>query len=363
MAWAAPTSKATGTLITAAIWLQDVVDNPIALRAGGIAIASQAALDFVYGSSATQLGRLAAGSALQAPRINSAGTAWEFATLVTPKSLCAGRLTLTTALPVTTADVTAATTVYWALYGGNQVALYTGAAWTVVEVAELSIAVPGTTNTMYDAFVDYNAGTPVLAVTAWTNDTTRATALTKQDGVLVQTGNLDWRYVGSFRTTGVSGQTEDSYLRRLVWNYYHRKKRPLRMAPATDGWEYSTATIRQAEGSTANQVDGVIGVAEDAVVLQNHMSARSSVIDDQVVISIGQDATNAIATGAFSALAKTAVAGVNVSWTATYTAIPAAGYHYWPMLEYANAAGTVTWIGDNGAPTIVQNGLVGWVLG
>jgi len=111
---------------------------------------------------------------------------------------------------VTTSDVTAATTVYWALHNGEQIALFDGTdTWVVSEVAELSIAVPATTSTMYDLFVDYNAGTPQLQATAWSNDTTRATALTTQDGILVQTGNTDWRYVGCFRTTGSSGQTED----------------------------------------------------------------------------------------------------------------------------------------------------------
>lgn len=79
MAWATPTTRTTGTLVTAAIWNSDVVDNPIALRAGGIAIASQAALDFIYATSATQLARLAKGSGLQVIRINSGATAYEFA--------------------------------------------------------------------------------------------------------------------------------------------------------------------------------------------------------------------------------------------------------------------------------------------
>ena len=79
MAWVAPSTRTTGTLITASIWNQDITDNSIALRAGGIAIASQAALDFVYASSDSQLARLAKGSAYQVPRLNSAATGYEFA--------------------------------------------------------------------------------------------------------------------------------------------------------------------------------------------------------------------------------------------------------------------------------------------
>ena len=69
-----------------------------------------------------------------------------------------GRCTLTTAVPVTTADVTAATTLYWALYKGSRAALYTGSAWSVETLAQLSVSVPATTDTLYDAYLDYNGG-------------------------------------------------------------------------------------------------------------------------------------------------------------------------------------------------------------
>lgn len=56
-AYVAPSTQTTGTLITAAIWNQDCVSNPIALYAGAMSIASQAANDDIYASSTTQLGR------------------------------------------------------------------------------------------------------------------------------------------------------------------------------------------------------------------------------------------------------------------------------------------------------------------
>src|SRR3990167_7221529 len=80
MAYVAPSTRTTGTLITAAIWNQDIVDNPIALRAGGIAIASQAANDIPYASSATQLGRIAA--AASAVLVTSAGSVPSLSTIL-----------------------------------------------------------------------------------------------------------------------------------------------------------------------------------------------------------------------------------------------------------------------------------------
>ena len=75
MAWTSPSDLSTGTLVTAAAWNASLgaSGNTAALRAGGIAIASQAVGDIVYGSSTTQLGRVSIGSANQL--LTSSGSA------------------------------------------------------------------------------------------------------------------------------------------------------------------------------------------------------------------------------------------------------------------------------------------------
>src|SRR3990167_10501799 len=176
-------------------------------------------------------------------RVNQAGY-WYQDPLIA--QLFQARLTLTTVTPVTTADVTAATTVYLTPYKGSYIGLYDGTSWQAYTLTEISIAVPATTSTMYDLYVYDSSGTLTLEAVAWTNDTTRATALALQNGVYCKTGTLTKRYVGSFRTTGSSGQTEDSLAKRYVWNYYNRVVRQLRVIEATDTWAYSTNTIRQA---------------------------------------------------------------------------------------------------------------------
>ena len=269
------------------------------------------------------------------------------------KSLCQGRLTLTTATPVTTADVTAATTLYWALHGGNQVALYTGSEWVVSEVAELSVAIPATTATMYDIFIDYNAGTPALVLTAWTNVTTRATALTKQDGVLVQTGNLDWRYVGSMCTTNVSGQTEDSLAKRLVWNMYNRVDTGVRRLDSTNSWTYSTATWRQAGASAANQIEIVVGMAEDPISLQIIVVSANSNANVGRYLGFGEDSTSTIYAGTvMSNFGTDSTANNGAQHQVALTTYPAIGYHYYAWLEYSDATATTTWYGDNNNPTV-----------
>ncbi len=52
---------------------------------------------------------------------------------------CAGRLTLTTGVPVTTADVTAATTLYFTPYNGRKVGLFDGTRWQDYNFAEMHI--------------------------------------------------------------------------------------------------------------------------------------------------------------------------------------------------------------------------------
>jgi len=54
MAYIAPSTRSAGALITATIWNQDVVANPIALNAGAFSLSGQAAMDDMYASSTTQ---------------------------------------------------------------------------------------------------------------------------------------------------------------------------------------------------------------------------------------------------------------------------------------------------------------------
>ena len=280
-----------------------------------------------------------------------------------PLNICEGRLTLTSATPVTVADVTAATTLYWALYKGNRIALYDGATWVMKALSQLSIAVPATTNTMYDVFIDYNAGTPQLSVTAWTNDTTRATALTTQNGVLVQTGNLDWRYVGSFRTTGVSGQTEDSAAKRYVWNYYHRVMRAMRVREATDSWTYTTDTWRQANGAAANQLDFVVGYAE-IVVTATVLVQWGNTSAVRANVGIGEDSTSAVSSNDIrSGNHNLASANGRPFASASICVSPAVGRHYLAWLERSEATGTTTWYGDIGDVQIQAAGISGSIEG
>ncbi len=102
-----------------------------------------------------------------APWDNSGGGGGGTVSGVLP-STCEGRLTLTTAVPVTTSDVTAAGTLYFTPFRGNVVALYDGADWNGHAISELSLSLSGLLpHSLHDVFIYDNSSTPTLELTAW----------------------------------------------------------------------------------------------------------------------------------------------------------------------------------------------------
>lgn len=249
-------------------------------------------------------------------------------------STCNGRLTLATATPVTTTDQTAKTTVFWTPYLGNGVAVYDGTAiWKYRTFAELSVAVPATTNTPFDIFVYDNAGSAALETLNWTSDTARATALVIQDGVWVKSGATTRRYLGTGRTTGSSGQCEDSLANRLLWNYYNRVDRTGYRSESTSH-TYTTATFRAWNNSaSAAQVAFVVGVLEDAI--SGHVQARMTVGAGAGLCTVTLGVNSTTASAFFDYIVSTA--------TQTYVGVssgrvmPAVGYNYACPLENGNA--------------------------
>lgn len=271
---------------------------------------------------------------------------------LSPLGLCEGRLTGTSGTPVTTADVTGATSIYYTPYRGNRIALYDGtASWLVRTFSEITISLAGlTASTPYDVFAYDNAGTVTIETLAWTNATTRATALTKQDGVYVKTGATTRRYLGTLYINSSGGQTDDAYTKRNLWNYYHRVRRPLRRLTATASWTYSTATVRQADANAANQLEVVIGVAE--VELEANVSVTvanaGATNAETMLVAVGEDSTTTIATGCVFGRVHNPAANTRVQNSARLVTMPAIGRHIYVWLEWSSAGGSATtWYGAN----------------
>lgn len=283
---------------------------------------------------------------------------------ITPTNLplgCQGRMTLTTGLAVTVADVTAATTVYYTPFQGDRCSLYDGAQWQTVTFTEKSVALgTDTTDFNYDLFGYLSSSTLAIERLIWTNNTTRATTLTLVNGQWTKTGDATRLYLGTYRTTG-AGQTEDSFAKRFVSNRFNRVQRGLRRVDATATWDYTTATLRQANGSTANQVDVVIGLAEVLLHLDLRVSARNTNIAVAAYVTIGENSTTTTSASAIITYATTAVAATEIQPSVVLDLYPAVGRHFYTWLEFSAAGvGTTTWYGTN---VPAKSGLSGFIWG
>jgi len=282
------------------------------------------------------------------------------------QDVCECRISAQNSVPVSTSDVTAATFVYIHPYKGTKIALYNGTQWILSSITTASgipISISATTNTNYDVFALDSGGTVQGNVIAWTNDTTRATALAVQNGVLVNASNTLQRYLGTFRTTTVAGQTEDSRTKRFVWNYYNRVRRAMRVLPGSN-WTYDSATIRQANNSTTNQLAYVIGWQEDSVEFSVHGWTSNSTGGARAAsFGIGLSSTTTVSGDCICQ----GTAGIAASpadeihpLSARLNTMPTLGYQYATWLETSNTTATNTFYYQLGAMT--QAGMTGSIL-
>jgi hypothetical protein len=268
------------------------------------------------------------------------------------------RLTLTSGTPVTTSDVTGATVVYLTPFVGDRICLFDGVtSWSEYSSGEISLTLSGLTSGYnYDLFV-YDSGGNVTFDTPvqWNGDALRATALVRQNGVWVKTGATTRRYVGTIRATGAT-TTEDSRSNRLVWNMANRTRRHLWVGESTANWNYSTASYRQVNNSTSNQVAYVAGLSEDLVTADALALCSNSLGQVVVAAGIGLDSSTSNSAEIFGAQTSgnTQYTGIH----ARYKGYPGVGYHQLRWLEYAQAAGTTTWYGAS----TYQQGLVAEVF-
>ena len=277
-----------------------------------------------------------------------------------PINAAGGRLTLSSGTPVMVADVLTASTLYYTPFISNQISVYTGSTWELKTFAELSVSLGGlAADTNFDVFIYSNAGVMTLELTAWTNNTTRATDLVRQDGVLCKTGALTRRYIGTIRTTGTIGLCEMSFgslavggtaAKLFVWNACNRLESTAQVGDTTNSWTYGTAAWRASNNSSGMRANFVVGLQEDAFSASfgsgaAGASAAIGVGYDSVTAFSGTPATNVIGDGTMAYLFAAA------------SVVPAIGYHYVSAIENPTAAVSITFFGDNGSDAIFQNRL------
>lgn len=319
------------------------------------------------GSPATTLARTSviASSNSNAAVNFSAGTKDVFVTVpsdqsFTPNLIPGGRLSLSSTLSVPISDLSAQGTLYYLPHLDSKIQIYSGNRWITYDIGTgISLSLTGlTTGTNYDVYAIVSSGSPALATTAWTNATTRATALAQQDGVYVQSGTTTRRYLGTIRTSAAS-QCSDTTAQRFCWNYYHQQRRPLyKVDGGVTSYTYASTTYQQARAQTANKVEIVCGVMGSMFDMTCHSYSTHGTAGQGGITAIGYDAVDFVA----PAYGWT-IAGFSFSQVASQpvTAVGrAAGYSgigfrtlYW--IERIFSTGTVTFF--NGTD---RAGIQGW---
>lgn len=295
------------------------------------------------------------GTAGQQLQSTGTGTTWGTPLTSMPAD---GRLTLVSGNPIAQANVS--NTLYYTPYVGNRIALYTGAVWVTYAFTELSIAAPATVGTNYDVFIydSSGSGTLTLDLTAWTNSSTRATALTTQDGVLVKTGATKRRYIGTVRTDSLPSSISNLSEQRHVWNMYNRLPYPL-LCRGTTNYTYSTASWREAGGVSTlgiSRVGWVQGL-DDFVSLINYSMIYNPGVNGYPGSGIGIDSASPNTNTYIGGIGSTAG-----NWPAPslsfYDDYNAPGYHYAARLELGFTGATLQWFHSSGGMRAGMRGVI-----
>jgi hypothetical protein len=289
----------------------------------------------------------------------------------TPVSPPSGRLTLTSGVPVMTADVAAATTIYYTPYAGNSIPIYNGTVFVPYAFAELSLALSATAHIaggLYDLFVWNNAGTlQLITGPAWSSVSVRATALAMLSGIYVNAAAMTGiasnntpvtvpinqaTFLGTFSPAGASGTagmimnpapaSGGSNPRLYLWNMYNRIMISALNSDNGASYTYASNVWRQARGSANNQINLIIGLSEDSFVVSTYHTMSTGAVTGNGGY-YGGIAYDTAATADFACQGQTTAAvALAVAGGVTKTYPARQGYHTVVMTEMVYA-GTSTY--------------------
>jgi hypothetical protein len=283
-----------------------------------------------------------------------------------------GRLTLTSGIPVTEADVVGASTVYFTPCGAgaNLTQIFDGTQFQERRFAEIAIDLSASAQA---ALHNY----PVFAL--WDGAAVRAgtgpygAALSMLQGVMVNSAAItvtntsssfsvpanEGTFLGLIGIGATAGLTEDSFANRLVGNVFNAVPRPMVRQETTQSWIYDVAQLRQANGNTLNQVAYVQPVSG------RKLSARViGVADnsnpDMVRVSVGIGIDSTTVDSATFRIQQDIVSAVEVvSPRAEYEGFPGPGRHVVAWLECGSGnSDTQKWFSSGiSLPTNYASGL------
>jgi hypothetical protein len=279
-----------------------------------------------------------------------------------------GRLTLSSTFPVMTATISGATTLYYLPYSGHLVTIYNGTNDQAYDIGgsgiSLALGSNWAANSAFDVFAYNNSGSPALCTVAWTNTTTRATALdmttrgywTNSGAPTCRTSNAatialsanQGTYLGSFSTNASTGQIDwifganaagGTASKFMLWNAYNRVAVSSMVGDTTASWTYSTSTWRAANNSATIRHNFIIGLAEDSVTSAYSVLAAVG-SSGNAYVGLGFDSTTSYS-GALG-YSQSVSPNTLVAW---YSTAPAIGAHYVSALEIADGTHPTTYYG------------------
>lgn len=323
--------------------------------------------DLFAGTASATVDNVAAGADgtfLQADSTQATGMKWGTPSITVPL-IVGGRLTLETGVPVSTTDQAAKTTLYYTPFKSNQLPLYYNSTFNAHTFSELSVSLAGrTASKPHDCFIFLEGSTVKFGIVAWTDATTRATAIAMVSGVYVnnaaftplaisgggipvEVAKYSGLYVGTMCTTGTEGQCEDSVLNRLLFSAYNPVQRPFKITDTTDSWAYTTTAWRPWNNSTAHRATFVQGLNEEPVNLT--FWAMGTTTSAAGKSGIGLDKVNGV-DGIFGYCFV-------YNNSVMYNDFTGIGLHYLQLMEYGGSG--ASFYGDNGGA--LQSGARGWI--
>lgn len=296
------------------------------------------------------------------PALNASGIFFSFGSAADPAfrpywSPAPGhRLTTESGQPLSTTARTAQGTIYLTPYFHNRAWLKyndgTQNVWRPYEIDEISIALTATSGTPYAVYLYATSATAAaLELQAWTNTTTRATAIAvdADTGMPIKSGDASRVHVGDFYATGTN-QTSDAASSRSLQNVFNQVMRELTCTLTGTTHTYNSTTVRAPGGnSTVGQgrFEVMVSKAQPisiVAVLSSIPTSTGHAITGVGVNSTTVDSAVANACGGGSSVATDSV----TASSAEYAGSPAIGYNYFSQLESISDTAVTTVNESNG---------------
>lgn len=260
----------------------------------------------------------------------------DMALLAMASTIPGGRLTLESGVPVSTTDQTAKTSIYYTPFVNNVVPLWDGYKWRPIEFSETTLALGTlTSGKPYDVFGYLSGGALALELLVWTNDTTRATAVTIQDGRYCKSGDKTRLLLGTFYTTSTT-TTADSESYRYLSNVYNQVCKRL-VNSSTSSHTYTTGSWREWNGGTGiNKCNFVSALPLNAVPCSLNVNMQIGAAGTVGYANIDYDSTtgtNRLITNLEAYLG--AIGSIALSGAAIIANL--VGRHYFTTVQYGSS--------------------------